>query len=393
LRSAFLYCEIWVKHGELFHNVMSQCTVTPNWGTPPWTIHFKPKPHSRPDRVDIAIIGGGFTGLAAAAWLRHIDPSKSVVVFEAEHVGAGSSGYTGGLALAETASGDLPGLGDVLDGFAKRLRALNVECDLSLPGVWEIGRDDGLPNSSICWDDSGLLRAVREVPGGSIDPGKMISGLAHAAEQSGALIFENARVESLAFENSTVLNVLGTRVYADRVLVATNAQSLELGDLSEKAQPKFTMAISSEPLTQAQLNETGLNSRKPFYTIDLPYLWGRLLQGNCVMFGSGLVHLEDWRELRALDINRGQPAELLHNLEQRAHNLHRSLHGVQFTHRWGGPILIADKWLPVFAYHPKSPRVIVLGAFSGHGVALSVYLGSWAAEALLDRKPLPQWDP
>jgi glycine/D-amino acid oxidase-like deaminating enzyme len=372
---------------------MPQSTATPNWGTPPWTINFKPKPHSRPAQVDIAIIGGGFTGLAAAAWLRHIDRRRSVAVFEAEHLGSGSSGHTGGLALAETASGDLPGLGDVLDGFSKRLQELKVDCDLSLPGVWELGRSDGLPNSPICWNDSGLLRAFREVPGGSIDPGKMITGLAHVAEQSGALIFENARVESLAFENSVVLNVLGTRVFADRVLVATNAQSLELGDLSERAQPKFTMAISSSPLTQAQLDETGLSSRKPFYTIDLPYLWGRLLHGNCVMFGSGLVHLEDWRELRTLDINRGQPAELLRNLEQRSHNLHRSIHYVQFTNRWGGPILIADKWQPIFAHHPKSPRVIVLGAYSGHGVALSVYLGSWAAEALLDRRPLPRWDP
>jgi glycine/D-amino acid oxidase-like deaminating enzyme len=65
---------------------------------------------------------------------------------------------------------------------------------------------------------------------------------------------------------------------------------------------------------------------------------------------------------------------------------------VQVTHRWGGPILVGDEWQPVFAKHPQSAQAIVLGAYSGHGVALSVYLGRWAAEAMLQRRSLPAWD-
>jgi hypothetical protein len=45
----------------------------------------------------------------------------------------------------------------------------------------------------------------------------------------------------------------------------------------------------------------------------------------------------------------------------------------------------------VFSYHPASPNGIVLGVFAGHGVALSVHLGAWAAEALLGRRELPEW--
>jgi len=62
------------------------------------------------------------------------------------------------------------------------------------------------------------------------------------------------------------------------------------------------------------------------------------------------------------------------------------------THRWGGPILVAAEWQPIFARHPKSADAIVLGAYSGHGVALSVYLGNWAAEVMLGRRELPKWD-
>src|ERR1700730_16007871 len=108
----------------------------PAWGTPPWAIDFAPPPRPLPPEADVVIVGAGFAGLAAAGWLRLLDPAKSVVVLEAQHIGAGASGRTGGMALAETAAGDLPGLGDVLAGLVKILKELDVECDLSLPGAW-----------------------------------------------------------------------------------------------------------------------------------------------------------------------------------------------------------------------------------------------------------------
>jgi len=362
------------------------------WGQPPWTIDFHPEKRPLPDAVEFAIVGGGFTGLAAAAWLKHVAPEKSVALFEAESIGAGSSGHTGGLALPETAAGDLPGLGDVLSGLSSTLRELRVNCDLSLPGVWEIAREDGIKDSAISWSDSGTLRVTRETKGGTVDPGKMVSGLAHAASAGGALIFENARVEGMARANQTELKVIGKTVRARCVLVSTNAQSLELSGLAGRAQPKFTMAVMTEPLTRTQIESLGLAAGKPFYTMDLPYLWGRMAQGNRVIFGSGLVHLNDWRELAKIDVETGEAAELLKGLERRVHGLHPALNKVSVTHRWGGPILIADKWQPVFRRHAENRDAIVLGAYSGHGVALSVYLGRWAAEAMLGKKELPEWN-
>jgi glycine/D-amino acid oxidase-like deaminating enzyme len=91
------------------------------WGQPPWQIDFSPAARSLPKSVDFAIIGGGFTGLAAAAWLVLVAPEKSVAVLEAGRIGAGASGRTGGMVLAESAAGDLPGLGDVLAGLTRIL--------------------------------------------------------------------------------------------------------------------------------------------------------------------------------------------------------------------------------------------------------------------------------
>ena len=110
------------------------------------------------------------------------------------------------------------------------------------------------------------------------------------------------------------------------------------------------------------------------------------------MFGGGLVHMDDWRELATQNVEEGEAARLIARLETRVRALHPALENVRFAHRWGGPILIAGEWKPVFEQHPRSPHAIALGAFSGHGVAQSVYLGRWAAEALCEKRPLPNWN-
>src|SRR5262249_10122592 len=158
------------------------------WGRPPWEISFRPAPSAIPDEVDFAVVGGGFTGLSAAAWLRRLDPNRSVVLLEAATIGAGASGRTGGMALAATARRDLPGLGDVLAGFSEIVSEMEIDCDLLLNGAWEIGRKNTLPDSPIDWSDSGRLRVVAEVAGGTVDPGKLVSGLAKAAHSAGVCI-------------------------------------------------------------------------------------------------------------------------------------------------------------------------------------------------------------
>jgi glycine/D-amino acid oxidase-like deaminating enzyme len=371
---------------------MTRAVSHPRWGNSPWSIDFQPAQAAIPAVADFAVVGGGFSGLSAAAWLRRFAPEKTVALFESATIGAGSSGHTGGMVLAETAAGDLPGLGDVLGGFTSILKELGVDCDLALPGVYEIGRSGGLPHSPISWSDSGLVRAVKEVPGGMIDPGKMVSGLARAAEKSGVQIFENVSVEEIEFADPVYLRFPGGQLRARKVLLATNGMSLELSDLVSRGQTKFTLAVATEPLDTIQLESLGLETEKPFYTIDFPYLWGRILRTGGVVFGGGLVHLNDWRELTSLDIGSGQPAELIARLESRVRALHPVLQNVRFLNRWGGPILIANQWRPVFAQHPRSPHTLVLGAYSGHGVAQSVYLGRWAAEVMCGKRLFPDWN-
>jgi len=380
------------------------------WGTPPWAVDFRPHAKPLPKSVDFCVIGGGFSGLSAAFWLKALTPDRSVLLLERASLGDGASGRTGGMVLAETAAGDLPGLGDVLGGYRRILRGLRIDSELALPGAFELGRSGGLSQSLVTWDDSGALRVVKKVPGGTVNPGRVVAGLARAAQDASVQIVEHAELvaiaplfESAATGRSTETTALQLSVRLSGqgssprellcnrgVLLATNAFSLDLSD-SITVQPKLTLALATEPLTRSQIAALGLESRRPFYTVDLPYLWGRLMKNDAAIFGSGLVHAPRDGDLMRVDIHRSDAAERMASLENRVRGLHPALKNVQITHRWAGPILLTDGQRPLFRPHPHMPGVTVLVGFNGHGVALSVYLGRWAAEALLGRRELPKW--
>jgi glycine/D-amino acid oxidase-like deaminating enzyme len=369
----------------------------PHWGEPPWKVDFSPPAAVIPEEIDFAVVGAGFTGLAAAAWLRRSDPRKSVAVLEAWRLGEGASGRTGGMALAESAAGDLPGLGDVLGGVRAIFRELDVESELNLPGAWEIAHSgEALPNSPIDWNDSGRLRVIAEVPGGTLNPGKVVGGLARSAHERGALIFENARVTSVDWRRPPVLRLDRkdrSAVRAGKILFATNALSRTLSGIAAGGMgARLTLAVSTEPLDDDQLRAIGLVDRKPFYTADLPYLWGRVCADRSTIWGGGLVSAPGSRDLSSVSLDSHQARTLLASLETRVRGLHPALHDVRFTHRWGGPILFRESWAPVFDWHPRSSKnALVVGAFAGHGVMLSSYLGRWAAEAFLTQRELPPW--
>ena len=78
-------------------------------------------------------------------------------------------------------------------------------------------------------------------------------------------------------------------------------------------------------------------------------------------------------------------------LEKRVRGLHPAL--APFASRTVGAARFCSATIGrrSSTFIPQSRNAIVLGAYAGHGVALSTYLGAWAAEALLGRRELPAW--
>src|ERR1700747_231453 len=287
----------------------SHSNLRSHWGAPPWHIDFTVRSKPVPPSVDFAVVGGGFTGLAAAAWLRSLPPEKPVAVFEADRIGAGASGRTGGMPRAESAAVALPGLGNVLGGLERILAELDIDCDLSLPGAFEIGRSNGLTYSPIQWHDSGTLRVVKKVPGGTLDPGRLVAGLARAADERGATIIESHPVTQIEWQQRpvghAVVHAGGSQCSAGKILFATNALALELTALAGRAEPKLTLAVLTEPMDEKRLEAIGPAGGNPFYTVDLPYLWGRCLRDGSVIFGAGLVDADDSLDLTRIQVTQG----------------------------------------------------------------------------------------
>ena len=97
-------------------------------------------------------------------------------------------------------------------------------------------------------------------------------------------------------------------VRAEKILFATNALSLDLAGYEEsQATPRLTLAALTPPLPEKKLAAIGLGERKPFYTVDFPYLWGRVRRDRSIVWGAGLVAAPGSRDLETLDIRTQEP--------------------------------------------------------------------------------------
>jgi gamma-glutamylputrescine oxidase len=362
------------------------------WGDPVWSCPVPVTPHTFPDggHVDVAVVGAGFTGLATAYYVLQRSPALRVAVFEARRVGAGASGRTGGLVLEDTAVGPLPGLDNCVATLHELVTSQRIACDLELSGCWEIGRRGGQPRSPIQWDDHGMLRVVNIIPGGAFDPRKFLAGLAAIIQGAGGHIFEHVPVTGLGIPShgSVRLEAGGKTVLAERVVFATNAFCLPLLGLQDWADGVHTIAVATEPLADAVLDGIGWGTHTPFYTLDLPYLWGRVTAEGRAVIGAGLVGHGNVDHAR---IDSAEARRLFDGIERRIVSLHPALHQVRITHRWMGPLCLTQDSKPLIAALDHNGRVLVATGYRGHGVALSARVGKLLASVLAGEGDLPAW--
>jgi len=351
------------------------------WGEPVWRVDFDCPRGPLPTRTDAAIAGAGLTGLSAAYHLRRARPDWTVTVFEAGAVGAGASGRTGGIVLDDTAAGPVPEFARCLDFAAEVVAREKIDCAWNTPRCWEIVHDRSLGKTPLDWKDQGrALRVYRTLRGGTVDPGPLVAGLARAALAAGAAIHERCPVASLDFSRPPRLHLAGATIEAEWIVLATNGYFTQVSEIEEQGVALLTLALATEPLQESALEAAGLRARLPFYTGGLPYLWGRLTGENRLVAGAGLVAAAVAGDVTSTSIHQASDApRIFRELERRIAGLHPALARVRFTHRWAGPIVITDDWRPVLRRHSRSPRVLVAGGYSGHGVAQSIRMGALIA--------------
>jgi len=276
-------------------------------------------------KVDVAIIGGGYTGLSSAYHLAKMNPNLKIAVFEAKTLGSGASGRHGGMVLSslldeysdnETFKWTYDLSVNNMKFIDSLSKALNMNCDLVLNGYCEtIFREEdvaeykdyvqkankaGIPLEF--WDKQKTKEklgtdlyfgAMYDPNGGSVHAVKLIKLLKVAVENEGVTIYENSPV--ISFEEGKTIklkvktNSSEYNVEAGDIVVATNAYTSKLGIFKNKIMPVHTQVAVTEPLTQAQLDAVNWKSRLPFYDSRIMLFHLVLTPDNRIVVGGGNV--------------------------------------------------------------------------------------------------------
>jgi gamma-glutamylputrescine oxidase len=339
--------------------------------------------------VDVAVVGGGVTGLSCALTLA--EGGLRVRVHEARTVASGASGRNGGFALRGAA---MPydrarqSLGaeraaalwrltertlDRMEGLAgdalRRVGSLRLAADQqerdALLAEHAALQDDGF---AVEWVDEPAGRLAGLYAGallhpydGALHPGRWIRRLAGHATEAGVEIREHDRVALLE------------DLAADTVVVANDGYpSGLLGTLDDLVRPTRGQVLATEPLDES-LYERPHYARKGFD------YWQQLPDGRLVIGGRRDTDLE--AESTA---EEGINAEVQAALETLIHELVG--HVPAITHRWSGIFGTSPDDLPLVGPVPAHDGVWTSRGYSGHGNVLGLACGDLVGKAILGRR-------
>jgi gamma-glutamylputrescine oxidase len=367
-------------------------------------------------RADVAIIGGGYTGLSTALALH--EAGVSAVVLERHFCGFGASGRNAGH-LTPTICKDLPTAKMLFGGdtaaelvrFAdhcverteQAMRDYRIECDYQPTGnimavvhhsqqrrlrlateaaralgartrFVEAGemRERGLPKAFIC----GAL----EEAGGTLHPGRLVLGLRRAALERGIRIFEQTTVTGV--EPATPMRVIATRgsVSAERVLMATNAYAPEVGRPGQRLCPLYITLFETAPLTDAQLESIGgWNGREGIYTAHESMETFRLTAEQTIIGGSKDVrYFYDCRPHEHGGDADARKMSVIRAFRERF----PELADLSIAHAWAGWCGFTLNFLPVVGRDPGNESYHYSVGYNGHGVAQAIAMGGLLADLI-----------
>ena len=370
-------------------------------------------------KVDVAVIGGGFTGLAAAYHLKVADPGLEIAILEAETAGFGASGRNAGFVM--TLFGASVSLMKALHGkervrqahqyMVSAISALEamigehaIDCDYERTGFLkiatapayisriqdEIALFQSLGIEGFEWLDRDQLAArIRSPvflgaswePGcGLLNPAKWLDALRRLAFANGARLFEGTRVTGVQRENDRYrLTCDHGTVSAEKLVFATNAYTHLIPGMRSKQLPAFTYIVVTEPLSDDQRAEIRWTGREGiedglnfmhYYRLTRD---GRILAGG----GPGFIPFAGRMD------NNACPKAWSH-LERFIGETFPPLRGIRIAHRWGGAFSVTLNSTPQIGTLHGGSAIYSVGC-TGHGVAMTHMNGRIIRDLVLGR--------
>ena len=369
-----------------------------------------------PIDVDVAIVGGGYTGLWTAYYLLRRDPSLRVVVLEANVVGFGASGRNGGWcsallpmgldAMAKASSTDSAvrlqqAMHETVGEVGRVVAAEGIDCHFSMGGYVGLARNqvqlrraqeliDHLHSYGFTDDDYRLLEAdeARErcgasrVVGGTytpycaaIHPARLARGLGRVVERLGATVYEHtAATEILPHE---VRTAVGT-VKADVVVRATEAFTGSLKGNARRLAPIYSLMVATEPLSESFWREAGLRDRETFNDGRHMIIYGQRTADDRLAFGGRGAPYHFGSRISPSFDRHPKVKALLH---ETLRDLFPSLGDAAITHHWGGAVAAARDWW-CSAEFDRTTGLASAGAYVGDGVGTTNLSGRTLADLI-----------
>ncbi|MDR6511579.1 glycine/D-amino acid oxidase-like deaminating enzyme [Novosphingobium capsulatum] len=366
--------------------------------------------------VDIAILGGGFSGLWTAYHLLSGNPSLQVAIVERRFCGYGASGRNGGWCSPrfpvdpaplirryglQVARRVMEAQQDTVARFGETLAEAGIDAEFRHTGLLSIARGEkqhaylqktfatyealGLNEGNRMLDAAEafeqvhvtrLSGALHSTLGATVHPGKLVRGLANAVEALGAQIFEGTEATSVRRGGDAAICCKTGVVRARRaVVVAGEAYIPGLAGFRRDLLPMSSMIVLTEPLTPAQWEAVGWQggeclssqARTKNYltrTCDDRILYGS--RGAPYHFGSA-TRDEALREEAVFEWMRGTVREWW-----------PALADIGFSNAWGGYLGVPRDWMPTVHFDPDS-KLAVLYGYTGRGVSTSAMCARLAA--------------
>jgi glycine/D-amino acid oxidase-like deaminating enzyme len=357
--------------------------------------------------VDVAVVGGGFTGLSAALHLAQA--GTSVAVLEAETPGWGASGRNGGFCclggskLSPKAMSRRFGASaareygqaeeDAVHLVADLLRDHRIEADVHSKGETQLAHNARAMTALRKGADStGVLHEAKDLPGlgfggafhggytnpvgFGLNPRKYLFGLAEAAQRNGARLFQKSAVQIVqktaqGFEVTTPLG----KVRASNVLICTNGYSSEDVPhwMSGRYMPAQSTVLVTRPLTKLELAAQGWTTDQMSYDTRHLLHYFRLMPDRRFLFGmrGGL---------------RSSPraeAAIRHKVQRDFTQMFPEWSAVDITHIWSGMVCLTRGLTPYAGPVPGQPGMFAGFAFHGNGVAMGTFCGRALAQLAL----------
>lgn len=388
--------------------------------------------------VDVAIMGAGYTGLWTAYYLARADPSLRIAVLEKYVAGYGASGRNGGwcsalfaasraklaresgrdaaiaMHLAMIATVDEVGAVAAAEGmdieFAKggtltlartQAQAARLHQALAADREWGIGPEDYRwlePAESRSIIDAGSCIGAAYTPHcASINPARLVRGLAEAVCRRGVTIYEQSPVVAIA---PGVVAAPGGRLRARFIVRATEGYTPTLPGRRRDLAPVYSLMIATEPLPTAFWDQVGWRRRETLTDGRHLIIYAQRTADDRIAFGGrGAPYHFGSRVRPGFDLDHGVFAALRRSLGE----LFPTAGDAAITHKWGGPLGVPRDWFSSVGLD-RATGLAWAGGYVGDGVGTANLAGRTLADLITGQESeltalpwvghrSPRWEP